>query len=471
MKKILIILIYILLNILSYSAIDISKEWSINIEGKKQKSDMPFYKTGYIGKIELTKNIVLKEESPIYLYLSKIDDEDIVYFNGEEVGRTPIEWRGKYDYESYYFIDRIYVVPKRLIINGENEIKVVINNVFGGGGLYGDKYLIYSEKEFQSMYRSNIMNKIDKENMIYFIMAGIFLAIGIKYITDFIFYKKESESFYFAIIMIIFSLFALVEMPQREMIFPISSYYISKLDFSLMILIVMSTSIFVKEYFRLKEKRGILLLNIINSGAIVAIILIRDMNGVHLVFNTWVSFLIVQLIIYIYLLTINKNAQRDRLIKIGFIIWFTTVIYDIIYFYRIINLFDRYISMYGEFIFGFVLIITMAKKSYIIKTKVDNMTVELENSIMAKTKNIEEINSKLMDSMEEIKTKEEQLIRNEKLAILGEMAGEITHEIKNPLSAILTNMQIIKMDLESLPKNKITEEYNCKYSYLCKNGE
>jgi signal transduction histidine kinase len=458
MKKKLIILIYILLNILCYSAIDISKEWDIDIEGKKQKSDMPFYKTGYIGRIELKKKITLEEETPIYLYLSKMDDEDTVYFNGEEVGRTPIEWNGKYNYKSYYFIDRIYVVPKSLIINGENEIKIVINNVFGGGGLYGDKYLIYREKEFQSMYRANIINKIDKENMIYFIMSGIFFAIGIKYITDFIFYKKESESFYFAIIMMIFSLFALVEMPQREMIFPFSSYYISKLDFSLMILIVTTTSIFVKEYFRLKEKRGIMILNIINIISIVAILILKDMKSIHLVFNTWISFLIIQLIMYIGFLTTNKNAKRDNLIRVGFIIWFVTVIYDISYFYRIINLFDRYISMYGQFVFGFILIISMAKKSYMIKMKVDNMTLELEKSIKVKTKNIEEINSKLMDSMEEIKAKEELLIRNEKLAILGEMAGEITHEIKNPLSAILTNMQIMKMDLETLPKNKITAE-------------
>lgn len=458
MKRAVMIFIYILINILCCAAVDISKEWNIEMEGKKLKGKLPFYKTGYIGKIELKKKITLNKNGSIYLYLSKIDDEDTVFFNGKEVGKTAIEWKGKYNYKSYYFIDRIYVVPENIILNGENEILISVNNTFGGGGLYGDKYLIYTEKEFQDMYKKNIMNKIDKENMIYFIMAGIFLALGIKYITDFIFYKKEAESFYFAIIMLIFSLFALVEMPQREMIFPISSYYISKLDFALMILIVTTTSVFVKEYFRLKERRGILILNIINIISIVAIILLPDMNTIHLVFNSWVSFLIIQLIIYIWLLTTNKNAKRDNLIRAGFIIWFAAVIYDIFYFYRIINFFDRYISMYGQFILGFILIISMGKKSYIIKMKVDNMTVELENSIKAKTKNIEEINLKLMDSLEEIKAKEELIIRNEKLAILGEMAGEITHEIKNPLSAILTNMQIMKMDLELLPKNKITAE-------------
>ncbi len=463
MKRVIIIFSFIIFNMLCYSAgeisfIDISKDWRVELEGKSLKSDLPYYKTGYTGKMILRKKITLNEKASIYLYLSKIDDEDIVYFNGKEVGKTPVEWYGKYNYKSYYFIDRIYVVPTNYIVRGENEIKIEIKNTLGALGVYGDKYRIYREKDFQNMYMSNILNKIDKENIIYFIMMGIFLAIGIKYLSDFLFYKKALESLYFAAIMLVFSMFAVVEMPQREMVLPFSSYYISKIDYSLMILIVLTTSIFVKEYFRLKEKRGIAMLNAVNIVAIIAILLIPDINNVSVVFNAWIIFLIFQLLVYIGLLTTNKNAKRDNIVRIGFVIWFISCIYDIFYFFRIINFFGTYISIYGEFIFGFILMLTMAKKSHSIRLKVDNMTVELEKNIKAKTQNLEEINSKLVTSMDELKLKEEQLIRSEKLAILGEMAGEITHEIKNPLSAILTNVQIMKMDLEAMPKSKAIAE-------------
>ena len=110
------------------SFIDISKDWRVELEGKSLKSDLPYYKTGYTGKMILRKKITLNEKASIYLYLSKIDDEDIVYFNGKEVGKTPVEWYGKYNYKSYYFIDRIYVVPTNYIVRGENEIKIEIKN-------------------------------------------------------------------------------------------------------------------------------------------------------------------------------------------------------------------------------------------------------------------------------------------------------------------------------------------------------
>ena len=95
MKRVIIIFSFIIFNMLCYSAgeisfIDISKDWRVELEGKSLKSDLPYYKTGYTGKMILRKKITLNEKASIYLYLSKIDDEDIVYFNGKEVGKTQL---------------------------------------------------------------------------------------------------------------------------------------------------------------------------------------------------------------------------------------------------------------------------------------------------------------------------------------------------------------------------------------------
>lgn len=63
----------------------------------------------------------------LILRLAKIDDEDVTYFNGKEVGRT-----------SGYDTQRTYTVPGKLVKAGKNLISVEVTDFEGGGGIYGD---------------------------------------------------------------------------------------------------------------------------------------------------------------------------------------------------------------------------------------------------------------------------------------------------------------------------------------------
>ena len=67
----------------------------------------------------------------------------------------------------------------------------------------------------------------------------------------------------------------------------------------------------------------------------------------------------------------------------------------------------------------------------------------------------EELEKKVEERTRQLETAQAQLVQAEKLATIGNLAGGVAHEINNPLTAVLTNAQILKMtanpdDLESI---------------------
>ncbi|WP_343615238.1 sialate O-acetylesterase [Flavobacterium sp.] len=82
------------------------------------------------GVVWMRKTITLTAEdikNKAILSLAKIDDEDITYVNGIEVGRN-----------TQYDLKRVYTIPDNILKEGKNVIAVRIVDNSGGGGIYGE---------------------------------------------------------------------------------------------------------------------------------------------------------------------------------------------------------------------------------------------------------------------------------------------------------------------------------------------
>jgi signal transduction histidine kinase len=63
----------------------------------------------------------------------------------------------------------------------------------------------------------------------------------------------------------------------------------------------------------------------------------------------------------------------------------------------------------------------------------------------------------LRQTVDQLVQTQKQLIQGEKMAAVGQLASSVAHEINNPLTGVLNNIQLVKMDLEQKKEYKIEE--------------
>ncbi|HET8735041.1 MAG TPA: PVC-type heme-binding CxxCH protein [Pricia sp.] len=80
------------------------------------------------GIIWFRRNFDFDPTGPTFVSLGPVDDSDVVYINGEQVGDT----------EQDYTRNRWYEVPQGLLKKSGNTIAVRVEDTGGNGGIYGD---------------------------------------------------------------------------------------------------------------------------------------------------------------------------------------------------------------------------------------------------------------------------------------------------------------------------------------------
>ncbi len=89
------------------------------------------------GIVWFRKEFVLPdsyEGKELKLHLGPIDDNDITYINGKQIGAT-----------NSYNEDRVYTISTALLNKGKNTIVIKVEDTGGGGGVYGDARQMYIE--------------------------------------------------------------------------------------------------------------------------------------------------------------------------------------------------------------------------------------------------------------------------------------------------------------------------------------
>ena len=67
-------------------------------------------------------------------------------------------------------------------------------------------------------------------------------------------------------------------------------------------------------------------------------------------------------------------------------------------------------------------------------------------------------NRPIRETQKEMESLMEQMVRQEKLAMIGQISGSIAHELRNPLGAIRQSVFFLKRFFDNAPKSNLPEK-------------
>ncbi len=77
--------------------------------------------------------------------------------------------------------------------------------------------------------------------------------------------------------------------------------------------------------------------------------------------------------------------------------------------------------------------------------------------VEALNRDLQENQGQLQQAYRELQTAQERLVRSERLAAIGQMSAKVSHEVRNPLSSISLNVELLEDELASLSSDRGAE--------------
>jgi signal transduction histidine kinase len=81
---------------------------------------------------------------------------------------------------------------------------------------------------------------------------------------------------------------------------------------------------------------------------------------------------------------------------------------------------------------------------------ITQQNVILEKNVQKRTKELQQANTDLTDTLNQLKDTQTQLIESEKMASLGQLTAGIAHEINNPINFVSSNIRPLRRDIDDL---------------------
>jgi signal transduction histidine kinase len=90
------------------------------------------------------------------------------------------------------------------------------------------------------------------------------------------------------------------------------------------------------------------------------------------------------------------------------------------------------------------------RRQYFAETKLENMLNGLENQVAERTKELRHKNAELERAYKELQNAQSQVIHQEKMASIGQLAAGVAHEINNPLGFTMSNFETLHKYMANL---------------------
>lgn len=161
--------------------------------------------------------------------------------------------------------------------------------------------------------------------------------------------------------------------------------------------------------------------------------------------------------LYVILIAFNRKRSGALIFFVGMLFMFITGVNDILLSNSLIN--SVYLTTLGMMVFIFSQSYYLSYKFSLAYTENEKMRGMLEESNKTLEEKVYMRTLELKENMEKLKLMQENLIITEKIASVGKLAGGIAHELNSPLGAILTSVQLMKMDLDEIENAVLRNDY------------